>query len=131
MGTPKCYLNEDIPDGSEHCNADDIAGILDRNQLPVHTIAYKNACPVLDWHQHRRKIAPSCALEGCWDVLLQLFWFVPLNQTYLITYNSSDIPREFVDNQEAEMGPAGPTVAALSAGRRLFQGANLKSTLLF
>ncbi|BDA41344.1 probable D-arabinono-1,4-lactone oxidase at N-terminal half [Coccomyxa sp. Obi] len=52
----------------------------------------------------------------------QLFWFVPLNQTFLITYNSSDIPREFVDGMQPEISPAGPNVAALSsAGRRLFQ----------
>ncbi len=31
-------FNEDIAGGSEHCNADVIMGILDRNQLHVHTM---------------------------------------------------------------------------------------------
>lgn len=54
---------------------------------------------------------------------MQLFWFVPLNQTFLITYNSSDIPREYVGGMQPEAKQEGPSVMAQStAGRRLLQG---------
>lgn len=56
------------------------------------------------------------------SLLMQLFWFVPLNQTILITYNSSDIPRQFVGGKQPATA-MGPSVMAQSTiGRRLLQG---------
>ncbi|EIE25101.1 hypothetical protein COCSUDRAFT_40439 [Coccomyxa subellipsoidea C-169] len=53
--------------------------------------------------------------------MTQLFWFVPLNQTILITYNSSDIPRQFVGGKQpaTAMGPS--VMAQSTTGRRLLQ----------
>lgn len=101
----------------------------DCNHPAMHLHAKQSAWPC-SWISSTQRACAMMCFDVCWGVLLQLFWFVPLNQTYLITYNSSDIPREFVDNLEPDMSPAAPIVTALSsAGRRLFQGDTLKSTL--
>jgi hypothetical protein len=52
-------------------------------------------------------------------VRAQLFWFVSLNETWLITYNHSDISEQFVSPMPQQQ------VAAQSTGsrRRLSQGA--------
>ncbi|KAK9908861.1 hypothetical protein WJX75_003902 [Coccomyxa subellipsoidea] len=78
--------------------------------------------------QERYKDAVASGLEAAISQSLttvdrtQLFWFVPLNQTFLITYNSSDIPREYVGGMQPEAKQEGPSVMAQStAGRRLLQ----------